>query len=382
MVELFEVGIAYLAVAIGGLLAFKLKHSVIPAYILCGMLIGPHGLNLVKDLEFIGDMSTIGVIFLLLFLGLEFSVRSLLRSGKTISIAGTVDLLVNFPLGFMIGLALGWGLLESLFLAGIVYASSSGIVTKALIDLKRLANPETETILGIMIYEDIAIAIFLAVISGVVLAGGDPTGYRIAFSIGKALFFFALVLIVARYFSEHVSKSLEFDSEELFLLFIFSLVVLVSAIARTFGVSEAIGAFLIGLVFAETAQIHQIKTKVIPLRDLFAAMFFFFFGMGIDFHAFGGVIFLVLFALVPSILGKMVSGLAAARMGGMTSRAGISIGAGTIARGEFSLVLAQIGAGFGLLAPFTAAYVLLLSLLGPIFMRNSDNIHAILKKYL
>jgi CPA2 family monovalent cation:H+ antiporter-2 len=258
--------------------------------------------------------------------------------------------------------------------------SSSGVITKALIDLKRIANPETETILGIMIFEDIFIAVFLAVLSGVVLAE-EATTFAIGASVLKALAFCLVLILIARKFSAHVDRIIDIKSEELFLLFLFSLVIITSAIAGKIGISEAIGAFLIGLVFSETAQAKRIEEKIMPLRDLFTAMFFFFFGMMIDFRVFEDVLSLLAVAIPLSILGKMLSGFTAAKMQGFSTKAAINVGCGTVARGEFSVILSNIGVSAGLISlmhPFTAAYVLALSILGVILMKGSGAIHALI----
>ncbi|HIH44473.1 MAG TPA: cation:proton antiporter [Candidatus Methanoperedenaceae archaeon] len=367
MVQLYELAAVYLAVSVGGLVAIRLGQSVIPAYMLAGMAIGPYGLALLRDEILIKEISQLGLILLLLFLGLEFSVGGMLKSGKRMVVAGTVDLLVNFPIGVLLGMAFGWDLLTSMFLGGIVYISSSGIVTKLLTEFRMLANPETETILGIMVYEDVFVAVYMAVISGIAISGAGGGG-DIAAVIAKALIFCIAIVFVARKLNGAVTRLLDIENDELFLLFLFGIVVLVSAAAMSIGMSEAIGAFLVGLVFAETAHIQRIKAKIIPLRDLFAAIFFMFFGMGIDYRGLGGVIGIVAIAVLVSIAGKLVTGMAAARACGMSSREGMNIGTCTIARGEFSLALANVAAG-AVLPVFTGAYVLGLSILAPLIMK-------------
>ncbi|MFQ6061795.1 MAG: cation:proton antiporter [Methanosarcinales archaeon] len=382
--ELLQIGIAFFAISLSGIFANKFKQSVIPAYIIGGLIIGPYGFKLVEDLIFIEYIGIIGVIFLLLFMGLEFSVGRLITAGKSITRAGIIDLVINFPLGFLIGYLFKWNLLESLFLAGIVYISSSAIIAKALVDFKRIANPETETILGILIFEDIFIAFYLAVISGIAYEEGTSF-FKVSESIIKALTFCIVLLIIARKFSGAVSKMLEVRSEELFIIHIFSLVIIVSASAYFLGISEAIGAFLIGLVFAETEHHQRIKEKVLPLRDLFASMFFFAFGMSIDITAFKDTLVLIAIAIPLSILGKIISGFVAANINGLSNRAAISTGCGTVARGEFSIILSEIGAKANLiniLQPFTAVYVLILAILGPVLMKESENIYKTLSKII
>jgi len=271
--------------------------------------------------------------------------------------------------------------LEAALLAGIIYMSSSGIVTKALIDLRRIVNPETEVILGIMVFEDLFIALFLAVISGAALAGAaEPS---IGASVLKAAVFCAAFLIVAKKYSNIVDRAINIKSDEIFLLFLFSSAVLVSAIAQRIGVSGAIGAFFLGLTFSETQHVQRIERKIVPLRDLFASMFFFSFGMLINVSAFPQV-FAIAIVIIPLIvLSKAISGYFAARAQNFSAKTSLFVGFSTIPRGEFSVVLASLGAAAGatpLLYPLTAIIVLVTSTLGILLMSTSDAVYGVLAK--
>ncbi|VUT26681.1 MAG: putative cation:proton antiport protein [Candidatus Methanolliviera sp. GoM_asphalt] len=377
MEELLEIGVAFLLVAIGGLLAVKLRQSVIPAYILCGMAIGPHGFNLISNPGIIEFMSKLGVIFLLFFLGLEFSVGRLMRAGKPIISSGVLDLAINLPMGYLLGIAFGWSQMESLFLAGIVYMSSSGIITKSLTDLRRLANPETELVLGTMIFEDIFIAVFIAVLSGISL-GENAKLASISLSIIKSISFCLIFIVIARRYGRRIGEIVEIESDELFVIFLFSMLLLVAGVADMIGISAAVGAFLIGLVFAETAHVGKIEEKIASFRDVFASMFFFAFGMTINFWAFGDVWLALLIAVPLSIVGKVFSGGISGKINGFSRRASLNIGFGSVSRGEFSVIISNIAMGAACLAPigaFTALYVLILAILGPILMKVPDVIY-------
>ncbi len=379
MVEILEVGIAFLVVAAGGYIAHNARLSVIPAYIVVGMLVGPYGLGIVKSSELIRFMAEVGVILLLLFLGLEFSLKRLVESRKNLLIAGSIDLVINFSTGLILGLALGWSVLEAALLAGIVYMSSSGIITKALIDLRRIVNPEAEVILGIMVFEDLFIALFLAVISGAALAGTTEASVVLA-SVFKALIFCAAFLIIAKKYNNIVDRAISIKSDEIFLLFLFSMAILVSVAAQRIGVSGAIGAFFLGLAFSETRHVQRIERKIIPLRDLFASMFFFSFGMLIDVSTFPQVFTIAIPLLV---LSKVISGYLAARMQDFSAKTSLFVGFSTVARGEFSVVLASLGVAAGvtpLLYPLTAIIVLVTSVLGILLMSTSDAVYRVLAR--
>ncbi|HEX6371235.1 MAG TPA: cation:proton antiporter, partial [Longimicrobium sp.] len=158
---LLGAGAVLLALALAGMGARVLGQSVIPAYILMGM--GLRGAEL--DEHLVEVLATLGVVLLLFFMGLEFSLGALLRNRRRIVRDGSVDLLVCFPPGLLAGLLLGWGWTGGLLLGGALYVSSSAIIAKATIEMRRSANPETESALGVLVYEDLAMALFLALMS-------------------------------------------------------------------------------------------------------------------------------------------------------------------------------------------------------------------------
>lgn len=196
----FEVGTALVLVAIAAIIANKLKFSIIPFLIVLGMLVGPHAptigiidLTFIESKEIIQFLGRIGVLFLLFYLGLEFSVGKLMKSGRNIVVGGSLYVAINFVLGLLYGFIVGMPWMETLIIAGLVSVSSSAIVAKVLVDLKRTANPETELILGIILFDDIFLALFLTTMSGVLLAGSTSVlGIitSVLISVGYMLLFF------------------------------------------------------------------------------------------------------------------------------------------------------------------------------------------------
>jgi len=249
---LLEVGIALTAIALAGALANRYGLSVIPAYIVVGVLVGPNEptsiagvpLTLVEHREFIDVLAELGVVFLLFFLGLEFSIGQLLDDRKRLATIGSVDFAVNFGLGALLGFAFGYTLLETMFLAGIVYISSSAVITKSLIDEGWVANPESSPILGTLVFEDLLIAVYLAVLSAVALGEGTPTDAVVA--VATAFAFLGVLTLVAWYGTEYVERLFDADSDELFLLRVLGVTTLVAGAALTAGLSEAVAAFFGG----------------------------------------------------------------------------------------------------------------------------------------
>lgn len=192
---------------------------------------------------------------------------------------------------------MGFPLLETLIIAGIITISSSAIVAKVIVDLRRSGNKETELILGIIMFDDIFLAVYLSVVSGLVLGGatsfvGALTSILIA--VGYMLLFF----VVARKATRFLNKMLDISSNEIFIIVIFAILFFVAGFSETIHVAEAIGALLLGLVFSETEHSDRIEQLVVPFRDFFGAIFFFSFGLSIDPFSLGGAVWLALGAVL------------------------------------------------------------------------------------
>ncbi|MCA1171331.1 K(+)/H(+) antiporter subunit KhtU [Bacillus subtilis] len=385
----FEVGTALVLVAIASVIANKIKFSIIPFLIVLGMLVGPHApkmgiidLTFIQSSEIIEFFGRMGVLFLLFYLGLEFSVGKLIKSGKSIAVGGTIYILINFSLGLLYGFITGFSFLEVLILAGVITISSSAIVAKVLVDLKRTANPETELILGIIMFEDIFLAVYLSVVSGLVLGDATSVGSALL-SILIAFGYMLLFFIAARKLPPLLNKLLDIRSNEVFIIVIFTALFFIAGFSETIHVAEAIGALLLGLVFSETEHSDRIEHLVVPFRDFFGAMFFFSFGLSIDPFSLGEAVWLALGAVILTILGNFIAGMVAGRRAGLSHKASSNIGLTIVSRGEFSIIVANLGIAGGLsatLKPFAALYVLILAILGPLVTKESKRIYRLLNK--
>ncbi|MUV85826.1 cation:proton antiporter [Natronomonas sp. CBA1123] len=378
---LFEAGVMFSVLAVAGAVAHRIDLSVIPFYVVSGVLVSPYvfgelGLPALQDQEFITLLAEFGIVFLLFFLGLEFSLDRLLESKENIGKAGALDLAVNLPIGVAIGLALGWSLLEAFVLGGIVYISSSAVITKSLIDLGWIANDEAQPMLGTLVFEDLFIAFYLAVLSAVILGGGTfiEVLQQVAIAMG-----FLTVLVVAVYFgSAYFEAFLDVDSQEMFVIRAVAITVLVAGGALALGVSEAVAAFFIGMGFSGTDHLHDLERRLIPLRDVFAAVFFFWIGLNTDPTVFGsvaiaGLLVLLVVATTPT---KLLTGFLSGRIYGLDDRRSIRVGCGMVTRGEFSLIIAALAAGSGgsvvlseTIPSVAVGYVLVMSILGTLFMQ-------------
>jgi CPA2 family monovalent cation:H+ antiporter-2 len=373
---LIELGGVVLLLAILARLAQRLGFSPIPLYLLAGLAFGQGGvIPLVTADEFIEAGAEIGLILLLFSLGLEYSARELVESLRSTAVVGGLDLLLNFTPGFVAGLIFGWEVVPALFLGGITYISSSGVIARTLDDLGWMGNRETPIVLAILVIEDLAMAAFLPL--GTVLLVGGGAG-RIAVSIGVAALVVLAVLAVAARYGQAISRAVFSRSDEALLFAILAVILLTAGATQALNVSAAVGAFLAGIAFSGPAA-DRARALLVPLRSVFAGAFFLFFGFEVD----PGTLPRALpAAAVLAALGaatKYVTGWFAARRAGVGRRGRIRAGVGLVSRGEFSIVIAGIAVASGAepdIGPIAAAYVLVLAMCGPLLARAADRFTA------
>jgi len=397
---LLELGIMFAAIASVGALANRLGQSVIPFYIVVGMALSEFvlgrvalpvvGTAFIPESEFITIGAELGIVFLLFFLGLEFNLDRLLDRKRQIGIAGTIDL-ANFGAGFVIGWLVFGAFLPAFLIAGIIYISSSAVITKSLIDLGWIANDESEPMLGTLVYEDLFIAVYLAVASAIVLGGGGIGAA--AFDIGVALAFILVLLFLVYFGTAAFAKLVETDDHEFIVLRAVGVLVLIAGAALSLGVSEAVAAFFIGMAFSSTEYVHQIEELLEPLRDTFAAVFFFWIGLVTDPLLFGGVAAFIALAVIVTTPTKLVTGFFGGRAFGLDTKRSTRVALGMTTRGEFSLIIATIaitGAEAGTFDPalaatinaFAVGYVLVMAILGTTLMQYSAPFESVMVSWL
>ncbi|WP_225335835.1 cation:proton antiporter [Halomicrobium urmianum] len=382
---LLEVGVAIAVLALAGMVALRVGLSVIPAYIVAGILVGPNpptsvagvSLQIVPTGEFVAIAAEIGIVLLLFFLGLEFSVGQLLTDWRRITATGTVDFLINFGLGVALGIAFGRTPLETVFIAGVVYISSSAIVTKSLIEQGWVANPEADSILGTLVYEDVLIAVYLAVLTAVVGGAGEPSA--VAVDVARAFAVLGAIAAVAWYATEYVERAFDLPTDELFLLSVVGTTTLIAGAALATGVSEAVAAFFVGTAFSQTGHVEKIEDLVAPVRDFFAAVFFLSIGLETDVTLLSDVALLLGVAVVATTLSKLVSGTIGGRIYGLSPTRSLRTGIGLVPRGEFSLVIAALATSAGgtlaeVVPAFAVGYVLAMSVVGTVLIQEADSV--------
>jgi CPA2 family monovalent cation:H+ antiporter-2 len=367
---LIELGAIILTLGILGRLAGRVGFSPIPLYLLSGLAFGKGGLiPLEASQDFVATGAEIGVVLLLLLLGLEYSASELVTNLKTQYPSGAVDFALNALPGAAAALLLGWGPVAAVALAGVTWISSSGVIAKVLGDLGRLGNRETPLILGVLVIEDLSMAVYLPILSallaGVGLAGGALT---LLISLGTV----GAVLYVALRHGRLISRAVSSDSAEMLLLVVLGLTLLVAGIAQELQVSAAVGAFLVGIALSgEVAE--GARSLLAPLRDLFAAVFFVFFGLSTVPADIPPVLVPALILAVITTLTKIATGWYAAGRAGIKPAGRWRAGGTLVARGEFSIVIAGLAVGAEpRIGPLATAYVLILVILGPLTARWTE----------
>jgi CPA2 family monovalent cation:H+ antiporter-2 len=360
-----------------GLIASRFGLSAIPAYVLAGLLLGPNepeALALIEPSEVTDFVAEVGLVFLLFFLGLEFTLGRLATTRRHVFVGGTIDLVVNAGVGLVVGVAAFGFSFAALILAAAIYVSSSAVTVKGLIDFRRLADDETDLVLAILVAEDLVIAVVLGF-----AAGGQGAASDTLVILAKAIGFIAFSLAVSKWLSRTIDRILDRLPREFFLLAVFGFLVGMAAVADELGLSEAIGALMAGVVLSETSVREEIEERFFSFRDVFAALFFFAFGLAIDVSAIGDVGWILALAVVLTVAGKVAGGYTAGLVGGFTPRQSFNAGVALVAHGEFTIILAQLaadneaiaGVDSARLVAFAGLYVLLTASVGVVLMKES-----------
>ncbi|MCU1416643.1 MAG: cation:proton antiporter [Schumannella sp.] len=377
--DLLILGVLFVLAFGLGRLGKLIGLPAIPIYMLVGVLASPNTHFFPLDFESadVELVATFGLIFLLFNLGLEFDQDEFFGNARALLLSGGTRIVINMAVGIGFGFWVGWGAREALVIAGMTAVSSSAIVTKLLIELRRLANRETPVILGIAVVEDIFIAIYLAVVT--VVISGETDVWAVVLKLGVSFLFLIVMFTIARWGGRFVSRLVGTRDDELFTILFFGLAVAFGGIGELIGVSDAIGAFLIGLVLGATRFRGRIEQLALPMRDVFGAFFFLNFGLALDIRQFGSVLWPVAVAVVLTLVVNTAGGQLIARLNRLTPAEGFNVSGMLQNRGEFVLILATLATAAGLdgrLTPFAGLYVLIMAVVGPVLAVNSERAGA------
>jgi CPA2 family monovalent cation:H+ antiporter-2 len=370
---LIEVGGLLLGLGLLSRLANRFGISPIPLYLLAGLAFGEGGLlPLSAGQEFFEFGSEIGVILLLVMLGLEYSPKELVASLKQSRVAGVYDAVLNALPGAIFALIMGWGPIAAVAMAGITWVSSSGVIAKVLRDLHRIGNRETPTILSILVIEDLAMAFYLPVLSALLIGAGLLAGTT---ALVIAVVVVLVILYLALRHGRIISGLFSATHAESLLLGVLGLTMLVAGFAQQVNVSAAVGAFLVGIALSGRVA-HNAEQLLSPLRDLFAAVFFVFFGLSTDPTDIPPVLIPAALLAIVTMGTKTYTGYRAAKKAGIAKPGRWRAGFALTPRGEFSIVIAGLAIAAGLepqIGPLATAYVLVTVVVGPLLTRMTDS---------
>lgn len=370
---LIEVGALLVLLALAGRFAALIGQSPIPFYMTVGLLFGTGGfLSLKASQPFLETGSEIGVVLLLLMLGLEYSPKELVGNLKRSARSGLWDALLNAIPGALFGLIMGWGALGAMVMAGVTWVSSSGVIAKLLTDLGRLGNRETPSVLSILVIEDLAMAFYLPVLSAVVIGASLLQG---AITVAIAVASVLVILLIAVRYGNRISRIFNPERTETLVIGVLGLAMLVAGLAAAVQVSSAVGAFLVGI--AISGQVAHVAQKYLtPLRDLFAAIFFVFFGLTTDAREIPAAFIPALVLALVTMSTKVLTGYLAARKAGIGRAGRWRAGLVLVPRGEFSIIIAAMAVMSGadsFIASVAATYVLITVISGPVLVRLADS---------
>lgn len=375
-VLLIELGAILFALGLLGRVAKRLHIPVIPLYLLAGLAFGQGGvLSLSASHDFTQVAAEIGVILLLVMLGLEYSASELRSSLRAQAPIGVLDGLLNAVPGAALALIAGWGATAAVALAGITWVSSSGVIAKMLSDSGRLGNRETPAILGVLVIEDLAMALYLPLLTALLAGGGAG---KVVSAVAIAVGVVTAVLIVATRYGRHVTALVSAKDNESLLLGVLGLTLLVAGLADELKVSAAVGAFLVGI--AVSGSVAETAVEVLaPLRDVFAAVFFVFFGLSTNPTQLVPVLPLALILAIVTSGTKMTTGYVAAKRAGIKRRGRWRAAVTLIPHGEFSVVVAALAVAAGAeekLGPLAACYVLISIVITAVVHRWPDRLRS------
>lgn len=358
---------------IGAGIMKKIKFPTIIGFILIGMIAGPYGLGIVDDVELINLLAELGIIILLFVVGLEFSLQKLRKAGIKPIVVGMSELSIMFFLAYIGAFSFGWSHLEALYLAGILSISSTAISLRILRDLNLVKTKEFNTVITILIVEDLA-AVLLLVILGNASAGAELDFTGVGILVLQSLTFFVVALgLGIKLIPKLLEKIHGLDIPEGPFITALALGFGLAVFAHFLGQSSAIGAFIMGMIIASSKHSERITEKILPLRDFFGVIFFVSIGMLVNIMAIPEVALISIPIIILAVIGKFVGNFFGASIGGHDVTGASTIGTVMVPRGEFSFIMAKQAVDSGsvrdMLYPVTMLVTLATMLCIPLLLK-------------
>lgn len=367
-----EIGAVLLVLSLLSRFAVKIRQSAISFYMTFGLLLGSGSLIPLEDSwDFFRVGSDLGIIFLLLLMGLEYSPKELMASLSANRKVGIMDAAFNAIPGAIAGWLMGWGVVGSLILAGVTWVSSSGVIVKLLADLGRMSNRETPTIISVLVLEDLSMAFYLPVLSAIAVGASFLEGF---YAVGIAIALVVGVLVITYFFGTKIARIFSITNQESLIVGVAGLAILIAGVATEVNVSSAVGAFLVGIGLSGKVAAQAAKSLA-PLRDFFAAIFFVYFGIQTNPADIPNVFLPALALAAVTMATKFATGYLAAKRAGIAVPGRWRSGLALTPRGEFSIIIASLAISAGLdpaIVPFAATYMLVTIIAGPVLAKITD----------
>lgn len=347
---------------IGAWLMHKIKFPTMIGFILIGIVAGPFGLGIVKDTELINLLAEFGIMILLFVVGLEFSLGKLRRIGSQGIMVGTIQLSIVFFLGYVTALSFGWTHIEGLYLGSILSITSTVVSLRLLRDMNLVKTKEMGTVVMILIIEDLAAVLLLAVLGNMSKGSGFEM-FDIGMLILQSIVFFVLAIIIGvKVVPKIIEQVSSMKMEEAAFITSLALGFGLATLAHFMGLSTAIGAFLMGLIIASSKQSEAIINKILPIRDFFGVIFFVSIGMLFNIYLFPEAIWIALPIIAIAVIGKFLGNFFAASIAGNNLMSAATIATVMVPIAEFSYILAKQGVDTGSLRESIYPVILLVSL--------------------
>ncbi|GGB36754.1 cation:proton antiporter [Virgibacillus dakarensis] len=365
---LLDAGIILIGIFLLGYIGLKTNFPNVILYILFGIALA----GLMHHNSILHFSSEVAIVLLFFLLGLEFNTRRLGGIAKKIWSSGFLD--VGLSLGVTMIIAFGFGMdwFSSFLIGGLAYATSSSITAKLLDDKGRMANAETEYILGILIFEDLIAPIIVAIL--IALSTGEAfSGLDLAMLLGKIVGLAVVAIILSKtLFKRFEQFLLKIEDEDFKIVLLVGIAVTYGGLAVSLGLSEVLGAFLAGVMLAEIGKIERVEGTVTPIKNLLLPTFFVYFGTTIDMGSGVPMPVLLIILLVWSMLAKILVGTIGGKLYGLTKRVSLRAGLSLCARGEFSVVIASVAAGS--IKVFGGIYIVVSAFLGMLLFNYAPKI--------
>lgn len=381
-----DLAVLLLSAFIVGAIFIKLKQQAILGYLLAGVLIGPFAMRIVSDTDIVSFFADLGVTLLMFSVGLAFSIKKLKNVGAVAIFAGIFKIILVMGIGNSAGILLGFSPIASLYLGGILSISSTTVIAKVLQDLGYLEKRSATITVGILIVEDLAAIVLLTLFGSIAVIGKIYIGQIFFTVLGMLLFFLITLIVGLRLFPKVVNWVKEsVRSDEIMVLTAIGFCFILASLSWRSGYSAALGAFLAGMIIADSKYARDIEKLIEPVKNIFAVIFFVSIGMLLDVFALYGHLLAFLILTLVAIIGKIVISSLGTYLSGQSSTDSIYVGMGMVCTGEFSFVMAKQGMDMGVVDPLlyhiTVGIAIVTMMLTPYLIRASPRVDTFVYRH-